>query len=102
MVAGLAAKNAKFMLQTHGLEIPSIQKVGSSLVFGYLLIVDLCAHNNRIIVAAAVVRHRHDCGVDVRARLGNRLLKLGRERGYAALTRQGVADECQSSRWNQM
>ena len=88
MVAGFASEDAKFMLQAYDLKIPCVQKIGPALVLDYSLIIDLRANNAGIFIRPAVVRHRHDRRLDVRVRTRDSLLKIGRERGYATLTRQ--------------
>jgi len=65
--AGFAAENSEFVLQAHGIEPAGIQKVRCTQIFFDIAVLDLESDRRRIIVGLAMIGHRHDAGLQVRA-----------------------------------
>jgi hypothetical protein len=64
---GFTTENAEFMLEGNDVEVACIQKVGGMHVIFYSVIIDAKANDGWIVVGAAMIGHRHDCGRHVRA-----------------------------------
>ena len=60
VAARFATEDAEFMLETDDFELARIQEIGRPHVVLDFVIVDLKAHDGRIVVGMTVIGHRHD------------------------------------------
>ena len=88
-----AAEDAELVLKRDGLEPARIQEHGRTGVIFDLVVFDLKTDSRRVIVGSALIGHRHDAGIDIRTRCGDRLLKMRRECRDPASARQGIPNE---------
>ena len=88
-----AAEDAKFMLQRDGLEPAGIQERRGPCIIFEFVILDLKANIRWVIIGMTFVGHRHDAGVHIWTRRGDRLLEMSRECRDSASARQGITDK---------
>ena len=93
MAAGLAAENSEFVLQANDVEPARVQEVRGADIFLDVAVPDLEDDRGGIVIALAVVGHRDDAGLEVRACNGYRLMQVSGEGGDTASARQRIADE---------
>ena len=99
VTAGVAAENAKLMLEADDLELLCIQELGGARVFVQIRIVDLKPNGGGVLVGVTVIGHGDDGSLDIPPGLRYRLLQVGRERGDSAAARERIANECQTAEW---
>ena len=90
--AGFAAENSEFVLQAHDVEPAGIQEVCRAHVVFDIVVLDLQSDRRRIVVGLTMIGHRHDAGLEVRARSRYRLLQVGRKGCDSAAAGQRIAD----------
>lgn len=91
--ARLAAEDAELMLETDEVERLAIDEIGGGAIVGGVVLPDRPADGFRKYMVAARLDHRDNGRIRNLAERSDRQFEVGREGGYAAAAREGIADE---------
>ncbi|MGV7121389.1 hypothetical protein ACVENA_11670 [Sphingopyxis sp. 550A] len=81
------------MLEADEIERLAIDEIGGGAIVGHLALPDCLADGWRKFVVAARLDHRDNGRIRNLAERADREFEVGREGGYAAAAREGIADE---------